>query len=41
MTHICEMKLTEYFLKDCESFIPVVKENLKLTALKVDYSGEC
>jgi len=23
------MKLKEYFLKDCESLLPVVKENLK------------
>ena len=35
MIHIWEMKLTEYFLKDCESWLRIVKKNLKLTALKI------
>lgn len=38
---IYEMKLTEYFLKVCESLPPIVKEILKLTATGVDLSRNC
>ncbi len=39
---LSEMKLKEYFLKDCQSFLTVVKENLKrIDPVCASFPGGC